>query len=208
MDLFAYGQISDLERIAAENGIVIPRLRGYHLMRDEEPVSEEEIQRMMHEQTIQEAEWLIRADWTLFSCHEYSKRMDKKLERYLVCRMVDSLFEDGEKIIKAVGIRWDRIHGKKRKLLKWNIRKAEKRIRVQLDAWNKYAGQEDVLYIHSRMGGGNWHYYDDKKSITDQPWFLDRVDDYLDGTYCDFYAKIDVPDNNVGNKDGGAGDVR
>ena len=206
MDLFAYGQINDLNRIAVENGIVIPRLRGYRLMRDEAPVSEEEIKRMMHEQAIQEAEWLIRADWTLLSCHEYSKRMDKNLERYLAYRMVDSIFADDEKIVKAVGIRWDRIHGKKRKLLKWNIRKAEKRIRAQFDAWNKYAGQENVLYIHSRMGGGNWRYYDDKKSITDQPWFLNRVDDYFDETYCDFYAKLVAKDTNVPTKDGGADD--
>ena len=24
------------------------------------------------------------------------------------------------------------------------------------------------------------------------PWFLDRVDDYYDSTYCDFYAKINI----------------
>lgn len=60
--------------------------------------------------------------------------------------------------------------------------------------WNKYAGREDVLYIHSRMGGGNWKYWnaDKRTELMNQPWFLGRVDDCFDSTYCDFYAKIDV----------------
>jgi hypothetical protein len=40
------------------------------------------------------------------------------------------------------------------------------------------------------MGGNNWEYYDGKKELMSQHWFLDRVDDWWDGTYCDFYAKI------------------
>jgi len=31
MDLGAYVQIEDLDKIAKENGIVVPRLRGYRL---------------------------------------------------------------------------------------------------------------------------------------------------------------------------------
>ena len=34
MDLGAYAQIGRLEKIAANNGIYIPRLRGYRLMKD------------------------------------------------------------------------------------------------------------------------------------------------------------------------------
>ena len=37
MDLGAYAQIDDLDKIARKNGIEVPRLRGYRLMKDEEP---------------------------------------------------------------------------------------------------------------------------------------------------------------------------
>ena len=44
------------------------------------------------------------------------------------------------------------------------------------------------MYIHSRIGGKNWsHYY---KEVVDKEWFLEKVDDCFDSTYCDIYAKI------------------
>ena len=39
MDLGAYAQIKDIEKIAKENGIVVPRLRGYRLMKNEEQIN-------------------------------------------------------------------------------------------------------------------------------------------------------------------------
>lgn len=42
------------------------------------------------------------------------------------------------------------------------------------------------------MGGYNWESYQKKKELMSHPWFLDRVDDYYDSTYCDFYAKINI----------------
>ena len=55
--------------------------------------------------------------------------------------------------------------------------------------WNKYAGNENVLYIHSRIGGPNWNSYNGNE-LTKLPWFLDKVDDFFDDTYCDIYAHI------------------
>ena len=55
--------------------------------------------------------------------------------------------------------------------------------------WNKYVGRENVLYIHSRIGGTNWDYYNGNE-LTKQPWFLEKVDNYFDSTYCDIYALI------------------
>lgn len=43
MDLYAYTQIDDLKKYLEENNIDIPRLRGLRLMKEEEPVSEDEI---------------------------------------------------------------------------------------------------------------------------------------------------------------------
>ena len=55
--------------------------------------------------------------------------------------------------------------------------------------WNKYVGRDDVLYIHARIGGNNWSYFNGNE-ITRQSWFLSKADDYFDCTYCDIYAKI------------------
>ena len=74
--------------------------------------------------------------------------------------------------------------------LKFEIKKAKKRIIQQYGMWNKFCGKPDVLYIHSRIGGNNWAYYGGPNLIT-LPWFLDKVDDHFDSTYCDIYAKID-----------------
>lgn len=44
MDLYAYGQIENLDELAKKNGIDIPRLRGYRLMSEMTPFSDEEIE--------------------------------------------------------------------------------------------------------------------------------------------------------------------
>ena len=102
MDLFAYSQIEKISHIAEENGISVPRLRGYRLMSDEEKTPGDSLQ---------------------------------------------------EKV------------------------------------WNKYAGRDDVLLIHARIGGANWIDCGGE-SLTKEPWFLEKVDDEYDCTYCDIYAKI------------------
>lgn len=188
MDLFAYIQINDLGKIAKDNGIIIPRLRGYRLMKDEEPVSQEEINKIKKSCEIEIVEELCssRPFWNPNAhCHEFSSYTDYLREFYLV----KDKDEDGRKIY--TDIRWNRIHGKKRKLLKFAIKKKKRAIQKQFDIWNKYVGQ-NVLYIHSRMGGGNWRNLSvaDKIKLTNAPWFLDRVDDWWDNTYCDFYASI------------------
>lgn len=194
MDLNAYMNIDNLDKIAQDNGIVIPRLRGYRLMRDEEPYTKEDTQRIMERETIDTAEDLCRSHWhTNVNWREYSSMTDWICKWYLIPEY--SLHEtlSGKKwygIDRYIGIRWDRIHGKKRKDLKFAIKKAKRAVQQQHEMWNKYVGRDDVLYIHSRMGGGNWKNYKGKKELMSQPWFLDRVDDAWDGTYCDFYAKI------------------
>lgn len=183
MDLGAYTNIENLDNIAKENGIEVPRLRGYRLMKDEEVISKEEIEEMKNECEVgvvrklccatpfwsPKPEWRSYNSWTDYVCEYYLvKEKDRK---------------------KYVDIRWDRIHGWKRKVLKFEIKKQKRKIQKQWDLWNKYAGKENVLYIHSRIGGGNWNYYGGNE-LMKQPWFLDKADDYFDGTYCDIYAKI------------------
>ena len=76
-------------------------------------------------------------------------------------------------------VRWDRVHGKKRKAFKYVLKQAKKEVFKQFDVWNKYCGRDDVLYIHCRLGAGNWNYYKGWEIIESQPWFLDKCEDYF-----------------------------
>lgn len=74
-------------------------------------------------------------------------------------------------------------------LLPNNHTKTKNKLLDQFSVWNKYAGQEGILYIHARIGGNNWKAYGGPE-LAKQPWFLEKVDDTFDSTYCDIYAKI------------------
>ena len=188
MDLYAYLQINEeeIEKIAEANKIEVPRLRGYRLMKNEKPVSYKEIQEIIHEVSVSAAKKLCQADpfWSL-----YPKWIVSSYETNFICNYF--LKKDNPKDFHYTGIRWDRIHGKKRKILKFAIHKAKKKVLDQFNTWNKYAGRDDVLYIHARIGGNNWNYYGGHE-LARQPWFLEKVDDCFDSTYCDIYAKITV----------------
>lgn len=172
MDLEAYMQIEDLGKIAKQNGIEIPRLRGYRLMKDEKTITNEEINDM-----IKNAEINI-------SIYYFNTKSDWRKSYYLV----SSKFNNNRRF---VGIRWDRIHGRKRKELKFAVKQAKKAVLAQWNMWNKYAGKENVLCIHARIGGANWNYFGGEE-LRKQHWFLDKVDDAFDNTYCNIYARIEV----------------
>lgn len=188
MDLFAYAQIEDLESVARDNGIEVPRLRGYRLMASESEISEADLQKMMAYAEIEACEGLCRAEpfWDPNStCYRYSDYSDYLLGYFLE----KAPKKHGEYHTEYTAIRWDRIHGKKRRILKFEIKKRKRRIRAQYDMWNKYAGVPNVLYIHARIGGRNWIHYNGDE-LRKQQWFLEKVDDSFDGTYCDIYAKL------------------
>lgn len=187
MDLAAYVQIEDLGQLAEDNGIEVPRLRGYRLMKDESPISEQEISETIKDCEIYVAKSLCEARPFWSPGPEY--RTWDAYSDYL-----NNFFLEKDSDGKYASIRWDRIHGWKRKVLKFEIKKQARKVRQQYDTWNKYAGMDGVLYIHSRMGGNNWKCFDlmEKIELVRQPWFLDRVDDWLDSTYCDFYAKLNT----------------
>lgn len=187
MDLGAYAQIETLDKIAKENNIYVPRLRGYRLMKNEEPDTWD-----YGDKEIICVKTLCTSVpfWNPNSyCSEYSSRTDR-LKKYYIEKIWLGAGDDN--YIEKV--RWDRIHGRKRKVLKTYIHNEKKNVERQRALWNKYAGREDVLYIHARLGGDNWYYY--HEDVDKQPWFLEKVDDSYDSTYCDIYAKI-----KVGNED-------
>lgn len=177
MDLYAYSQIEDIESIAKANGIEVPRLRGYRLMGEEVPIKM----------------WKEDKEVTAISCVRDLCRSKPFWSPNSCCYCLDSYTDYLEKFyLKKEGdnvkIRWDRIHGWKRKVLKTYIHNEIKKQEKQWEVWNKYAGREDVLYIHARIGGGNWpDYY---KEVVNKPWFIEKIDDPFDSTYCDIYAKI------------------
>ena len=183
MDLLAYVQIDRLDKIMKENNISVPRLRGLRLMSEEKRVTEEEILEDIKIELPYVAENLITSVPTFklnTNCFEYSSWTDLLRQYYLEY--------DPEIKSRPVKIRWDRIHGWKRRNLKFAMKQKEKRMRQQYETFNKYIGRDDVIQIHARIGGGNWHNY--YKEVQYEPWFIEKVDDCFDSTYCDIYARI------------------
>lgn len=191
MDLGAYINIEKFEEIAKKNHIEIPKLRGYRLMAEEKKVPEEEIKDMLTSCEISIVEdlceaypfWSINPEW-----HECSTWTDMLKDYYLI----KNPNKEDIGYQKYIGVRWNRIHGWKRKILKFEIKKQKRKIREQYDLWNQYVGKKNILYIHSKLGGSNWNSFKDKNTLMNQPWFLNRVDDCYDSKYCDFYAKIEL----------------
>ena len=189
MDLYAYGQIPNLEQIMVDNNISIPRLRGLRLMKDEKPITKEEMDDLAKSYGLYDCDNLCRcgfrpnAGWITMSTYT-----DMIAEKYLEYEE-----HNGRKMhTQPIYIKWDKVHGKKRKAFKYVLKQSKKRVYNQYKMWNKYCGRDDVLYIHCRLGAGNWFGYDCDTIIKSQPWFLDCVEDSFDGTYLDVYAKINL----------------
>ena len=181
MDLGAYAQIEDLEQIMKDNNIDIPRLRGLRLMKKEEPITRASMEDHWEWIGIENCETLCRNGFNPYyhGC-ELSWETDQIVNYYMT----------RNKSSNPIGIRWDRVHGKKRKAFKYVLRKARDRVMLQDRMFNKYCGRDDVLYIHARIGAGNWGWYNCDEIVKGQPWFLEYCEDAFDRTYVDIYAKI------------------
>lgn len=181
MDLGAYANIDNLSYLMKKNGINIPRLRGLRLMTNEKPLTKEEIESQAQFSAMYDCETLCATRFRP-NCpfHEYSSKTKALMNKYLI---------SGEEGYSHIDVDWKNVHGKKRKMFKFAIKKAKKLVYEQLAKYNSYCGQEDILYIHARIGGWNWLAYGGDE-IEKQPWFIEKVDDAFDSTYCDIYAKI------------------
>lgn len=184
MNLKAYSQIEDLRPVLQSTGIEIPRLRGLGLMKNEEPVNQTDLNEILHSMEILAVQNLCVSfpAWDFYSCcSEFCPATDRRIKKYMI------LDEDGD----PISIRWDRIHGKKRNTAKYVIKQYKKAVIDNIQVFNKYAGRDDVLFVHARIGGDNWNYFNGPSIVASHPVFLEKVDDYFDSTYCDIYLKID-----------------
>lgn len=180
MDLGAYANIDILDKVMQENNIDVPRLRGLRMMSEEKPVSPEEMRESSTYIALRECEGACESDFRYNAhCFCLSAATDRIKHKYLIYKE-DSMW--------AQDVNWSAVHGKKRKLFKYIFKKAERKNKKNLETFNKYCGRDDILYIHARIGGGNWPYY--HAEVDTQPWFIEKVDDPFDSTYCDIYAKI------------------
>ena len=175
MDLGAYAQIENLEKILIRQQIEIPRLRGLRLMKDEEPVTKEQINKMINQEILYIVERLVEQN--CLGCWSSWKHDTRN----------DILIRDKDR--NVIAYRWNKIHGKNRKRIKFEIKKAKKNYNIQYDLWNSFAGK-NVLYVHARLGGFNWDYYDGNNTIKKHKDFLEKCNDAWDSTYCDIYFEI------------------
>ena len=180
MDLGAYADIDKLKKIAEANGIAVPSLRGYRLMKDEEPIPQDELDRDLND--------LVGTYWWMYDDRN-PEWFDHTREDYCA----------GYRPPSIPRTPW----GSYPFFMEIGMLKA--RFKRQYMLWNRYAGQENVLYIHSRVGGRGIayrDYYDEQGGVEfpegwdvrDQPWFLDVCADAFDPTYCDIYARIEECD--------------
>ena len=178
MDLGAYAQIEDLEYLMKENGIEVPRLRGLRNMKDEKIIRKDYTEESARAIGLWRCERWCRSFFDPRDGMELSERTDAIVKKYMIV----------DRKGNVIDINWKNVHGSKRKCFKYEMRHAKRRVEEQDNTFNKYCGQ-NVLYIHARIGGSNWNHYGGEK-ITKQPWFIEKVDDAFDNTYCDIYARI------------------
>ena len=173
MDLGAFAQIEDLEKILQINGIDIMRLRGLRLMKNEKPIAQEKIDGIINHSRIENAILYLRREiWGEV----------KKHPAFIYGKVTDEYGTRKE----IVAIDYSKLNRKVRNAIKLRNRKDDKRILANLGMFNSYCGK-DVLYVHARQGGGNrsWCPID-----TTHPMYLSDCDDYWDSTYCDIYYDL------------------
>lgn len=193
MDLYAYCQIGELEELAKKNGIEVPRLRGYRLMKDEKPITAEDWKEIRHDTEIDVMKNLCQSNWGRDKYGYWITDYTRAKCAYHIKNYECQYMSKDDEGYKEPEIRWDRLKGKKKRIFITRVKNALRDYKKQYGVWNKYCGRDDILYIHARIGGGNWAYYCDQ--VVDKPWFLEKVDDAWDGTYCDIYAKIKAGDD-------------
>lgn len=153
----------------------IPRARAIEIMSDKKPLLSDTVSELKKQAELDVYRSSCTSDplFTPYSnVHEYSSKTDAVRKKFLD--------KNGE-------LKWNLVHGKRRKRIKFSIKKANKKIDKFRELWNKYSGKKDVACVRARIGGDDWY----EQDIENEPWFLEKVDDWFDDTYCYIFCKID-----------------
>ena len=189
MDLEAYARIEELNHLLTDNGIEIPRLRGITLCTEQTPYTDEDIAREIISVESDAYTEAVQSDWRCCGWFEFSDRTEHNIKKYGIKVPCDE-YPD----FPFWKPNWDLIHGRKRKALKFILKKSRRHFERFVEVYNKYSGIPNVLRIHARLGSNNWTYFN-CHWIEQQEWFIEKVDDYWDSTYCDIYIRIPVESN-------------
>lgn len=131
----------------------------------------------------------------------FSVATSRLRKKYLITETTTIVERDGEQfeLEKVVGFRWERLHGKNRKRLKYAIKQVTKAYDRFIELHNRYAGRNDVLCVCVRCGSGrkwsgvNW------SALILEPWFLGACDCPNDNTCCYIYADAEMFRNYLAN---------
>ena len=106
------------------------------------------------------------------------------------------IIRNNEKIMSYINKHYDGIP----RLRGVRFMKVEEPIEIDFESsyrqdkmFNSHCG-EDVIYIHTRCGGGNYFDYDADKWEENNPLFINGIDDSFDCTYRDHYFNAVVDD--------------
>lgn len=163
-------------------GMTIPG--KFLIMKEETKIPVEVIDKIMVGQEVMIVDRLISSNprWTLQPYFTMPKNKEKYVHKYI--------HSDG----KEEYVHWNRIHGKHRKIVKFECKKEKKKIRDGILTFNHFAGREDVMCIrvdtsHSENGKGFLY------QIKSLPYFLTMNPSYRNEAFSssiyDIYLKVD-----------------
>lgn len=174
-------EINTRNDILQTAGVSIPG--EFLIMKEETKISLEEVDQIMKKQEVMIIDRLLSSNprWTLQPYFTMPKNKEKYVHKYI---HFDS---------KEEHVRWDRLHGKHRKIVKFECKKEKGKIRDGILTFNHFAGREDVMCIrvdtsHSENGKGFLY------QIESLPYFLTMNLSYENEAFSsniyDIYLKV------------------
>lgn len=161
-------------------GVAVPGIRSICVMKEEEKISLSEIDRVMKREEVFIIDDLLSSypRWTIHPYYTRPKNKEKYVHKY-----IHSSEEEAY-------VRWDRIHGKHRKIAKFECKKEKKRAKEAAGVFNKYVGKDDVICVYvfpqNRSDKEEWI-----KQIKSELSFLEINTDYDDPCIYNVYLKVD-----------------
>ena len=153
------------------------------IMKEETKISLEEVDQIMKKQEVMIIDRLLSSNprWTLQPYFTMLKNKEKYVHKYI---HFDS---------KEEHVRWDRLHGKHRKIAKFECKKEKKKIKDGILAFNHFAGRDNVMCIRvdsNHLEGGKGLLY----QIESLPYFLTMNPSYENEAFSsniyDIYLKV------------------